>query len=292
MKSSRKRFVKILLNFILSCMATSAWAQESGTAISAPVIEVRSASAAPATLGPAKTFTGTVRITTPFQALSPGRTGGAVVSFEPRARTAWHTHPVGQTLIVTAGLGLVQQQGQPAKLIRPGDVVSIPPGAHHWHGASANSAMTHIAIAERENGQAVVWQDKVSDAEYQLALTDAGLAPQAQEKVPSRAQQLMGDVTPKLAELTDQVLYGDVWERPGLSKRDRSLATVSALLAMNRPEQLRSHLALALQNGMTKNELAELITHLAFYAGWPSAVTGATIAKEVLSSKTARTEKE
>ncbi len=89
---------------------------------------------------------------------------------------------------------------------------------------------------------------------------------------PSRAQQLMGDVAPKLADLTDKVLFGDVWERPGLSKRDRSLVTVSALIAMNRPDQLRSHLALARQNGLTEEELVEAITHLAFYSGWPNAV--------------------
>src|SRR3954467_9121924 len=99
------------------------------------------------------------------------------------------------------------------------------------------------------------------------------------------AQKLMGDIAPKLAELTDNVLFGDVWERPGLSKRDRSLATVSALVAMNRPDQLRSHLALARENGLTQEELIEAITHLAFYAGWPSAVSAVTIAKEVFDQK-------
>ncbi|UCV17012.1 carboxymuconolactone decarboxylase family protein [Ferribacterium limneticum] len=95
----------------------------------------------------------------------------------------------------------------------------------------------------------------------------------------------MGDFAPKLAELTDNVLYADIWERPGLSKRDRSLATVSALIAMNRPDQLRSHLALAIQNGLTREELAEAITHLAFYSGWPSAVSAVSAAKEVLPAK-------
>jgi 4-carboxymuconolactone decarboxylase len=92
----------------------------------------------------------------------------------------------------------------------------------------------------------------------------------------------MGDIAPKLAELTDGVLFGDVWERPQLSKRDRSLATVSALIAMNRPDQLRSHLALARKNGLTKEELMEVITHLAFYAGWPNAVTAVSVAREAL----------
>ena len=98
---------------------------------------------------------------------------------------------------------------------------------------------------------------------------------------PSRAQQLMGDIAPKLADLTDTVLFGDVWARPQLSRRDRSLVTVSALIAMNRPDQLRSHLALARQNGLTEEELVEAITHLAFYAGWPNAITAVAVAREV-----------
>ena len=96
---------------------------------------------------------------------------------------------------------------------------------------------------------------------------------------------MFGDIAPKFAELTDQVLYGDVWERPGLSKRDRSLITISALIAMNRPDQLRSHLVRARENGVTENEVVETITHLAFYAGWPSAVTAIAVAKDVFKSK-------
>jgi 4-carboxymuconolactone decarboxylase len=101
----------------------------------------------------------------------------------------------------------------------------------------------------------------------------------------TRAQQLMGDIAPKLAELTDNVLFGDVWERPGLAKRDRSLVTISALIAMNRPDQLRSHLALARQNGVTETEIVEAITHLAFYAGWPNAVSAVAVAREVFAQK-------
>jgi 4-carboxymuconolactone decarboxylase len=100
----------------------------------------------------------------------------------------------------------------------------------------------------------------------------------------SRAQQLVGDVAPKLAELTDEVLFGDVWLRPGLSPRDRSLITVAALTALGRTDQLRSHLTLALANGVTKDELAELATHLAFYAGWPAGMTAATTLKQVLAA--------
>jgi 4-carboxymuconolactone decarboxylase len=98
---------------------------------------------------------------------------------------------------------------------------------------------------------------------------------------PTPAQRLMGDIAPKMVELTDNVLFGDVWERPQLSKRDRSLVTVSALIALNRPDQLRSHLARARQNGLTEEELVEAITHLAFYAGWPNAVTAVSVAREV-----------
>ena len=101
----------------------------------------------------------------------------------------------------------------------------------------------------------------------------------------TRAQQLMGDIAPKLAELTDNVLFGDVWERPALTKRDRSLVTISALIAMNRPDQLRSHLALARQNSVTETEIIEAITHLAFYAGWPNAVSAVAIAREVFAQK-------
>jgi len=102
-------------------------------------------------------------------------------------------------------------------------------------------------------------------------------------KEPSAIQKLLGDFSPKLVELTDNVLFGDVWERPELSKRDRSLATVAALVAMNRPDQLRFHLTFAIENGLKKEELIEVITHLAFYAGWPSAMSAIMVAKEVFS---------
>jgi 4-carboxymuconolactone decarboxylase len=112
-----------------------------------------------------------------------------------------------------------------------------------------------------------------------MARAETGSA--ADKKPPSRAQQLMGDVAPKLAELTDKVLLGDVWERPGLAKRDRSLITVAALIALNRPEQLRSHMELARRNGVTESELVEAITQLAFYAGWPNAITAVGVARAV-----------
>jgi len=120
----------------------------------------------PSTPGPAEWFTGTVRIDPLFPAEAPARTAGNAVTFEPGARTAWHTHPLGQVLIVTFGLGWVQRQGGPIEDIRAGDVVRIEPGERHWHGASPTTAMQHVAIQEALDGKAVEWQEKVTDAEY------------------------------------------------------------------------------------------------------------------------------
>jgi quercetin dioxygenase-like cupin family protein len=117
--------------------------------------------------GPAEWFTGTVRVDALAQAPAPARVSAASVTFEPGARTAWHTHPLGQTLIVTFGRGWAQRDGGPIEEIRPGDVVWFPPGEKHWHGASATTAMTHIAIQEALDGKAVEWLEKVSDAQYQ-----------------------------------------------------------------------------------------------------------------------------
>jgi quercetin dioxygenase-like cupin family protein len=116
--------------------------------------------------GPADWFTGSVRIDPLFQAPEPAHVGGAHVTFEPGARTAWHTHPLGQTLIITSGLGWVQREGGPVEEVRSGDVVWFPPGEKHWHGASAATAMTHIAIQESLNGKNVDWLEKVSDEQY------------------------------------------------------------------------------------------------------------------------------
>ncbi|MBV8484242.1 MAG: cupin domain-containing protein [Verrucomicrobia bacterium] len=117
--------------------------------------------------GPAEYFTGTVRIDPLFDPQAPARTFGASVTFEPGARTAWHTHPLGQTLIITAGCGLAQRWGGPVEEIRPGDVVWFPPGEKHWHGGTATTAMTHIAILEQLDGKGVDWLEKVTDEQYQ-----------------------------------------------------------------------------------------------------------------------------
>lgn len=130
-------------------------------------MNVKRSGTQPPEKGPAEYFTGTVRIDRLFEAVEPGRVVGASVTFEPGARTAWHTHPLGQTLIVTAGKGFAQRWGGAIEEIRPGDVISFPPGEKHWHGATATTAMTHIAIQERLDGRTVDWLEKVSDEQYQ-----------------------------------------------------------------------------------------------------------------------------
>lgn len=120
----------------------------------------------PSRKGQTEYFTGPVRIDPLFQAPDPARVSGASVTFEPGSRTAWHTHPLGQTLIITSGVGWVQREGGPIEEIRPGDVVWFPPGEKHWHGATATTAMTHIAIQEALNGKTVDWLEKVTDEQY------------------------------------------------------------------------------------------------------------------------------
>jgi quercetin dioxygenase-like cupin family protein len=131
-------------------------------------MEIKRPGSQPSSKGPAEYFTGTVRIDPLFQASNPARAVGASVTFEPGARTAWHTHPLGQILIVTAGYGLVQRWGDALEKIRPGDVVQIPPREKHWHGATATTAMTHIAIQEQLDGKTVDWMEKVSDEQYHV----------------------------------------------------------------------------------------------------------------------------
>ena len=130
-------------------------------------MEIERSGSRPSGKGPAEYFTGAVRIDPLFETPDPGRALGVSVTFEPAARTAWHTHPLGQTLIVTAGCGWVQRWGGPVEEIRPGDVIWFPPGEKHWHGATAATAMTHIAIQEKFDDKTVDWMEQVTDAQYQ-----------------------------------------------------------------------------------------------------------------------------
>ena len=235
--------MKPLIYIALSGAAVTAGAQSSNTTATAPVVEVRSASAQPDAEGSIKTFTGSVRIRSPFQALPPGKAGGATVTFEARARTAWHTHPLGQTLIVTAGLGLVQQQGQPAQAIRPGDVVTIPANVRHWHGAGPAGAMTHVAIAEKKDGISVTWKDKVSDEDYQAAVDSAGFSVNAKSR----------------AHPTSETL----------TARQRAIPLVAAFMASSDMPRLNAALNQGLDAGLTLSEAKEVLVQLYAYAGFP-----------------------
>ena len=140
-------------------------------AAAAVSLSIARAGTQPSQKGPAEYFTGSVRIDPLFQAKESTQASGAYVTFEPGARTAWHAHPRGQTLVVTAGVGRVQLEGGPVDEIRPGDVVWIPPGKRHWHGASPSAAMTHLAVQEHLNGKVVEWMEKVTDEQYAGAST-------------------------------------------------------------------------------------------------------------------------
>ncbi|WP_404302180.1 cupin domain-containing carboxymuconolactone decarboxylase family protein [Alicycliphilus denitrificans] len=245
-----------------------------------PELTITHAGTRPINPAPAQNFTGAVKVEMLYTPAGAEQASAGTVSFSPGARTAWHSHPLGQTLVVTAGIGRVQRWGGAAEQIQVGDVVHIPANVKHWHGAAADSAMTHIAITEALDSKAAEWMEPVSDAQYGTPPVPVTGAAPAQ---PPQGQKLFGDIASKLGQLTDDVLFGDVWARPGLPPRDRSLITVSALIAMNRPEQLRGHLAWARQIGLSDAELIEATTHLAFYAGWPSAVTAIGVAREVFA---------
>jgi 4-carboxymuconolactone decarboxylase len=266
---------------LFASLLASAFAQTNQS--DSQTIKIIRGGSQPSHHAPADHFTGSVSIEPLFQAHAPARAAGFLVTFEPGARTAWHTHPLGQILIVTSGPGRVERWGDPVEEIRKGDVVWIPPGQKHWHGAAPNSSMAHIGIVEQLDGKSVEWMEKVSDAQYAAPLHAEPAVDKGKQPRPS--QGAMGDFAPKLAEITDNVLYGEIWERPELSKRDRSLVTVAALIALNRPEQLRSHIMRARDNGVTQAEVVETITHLAFYAGWPNAVNAISVAKEVFVKK-------
>jgi len=290
LSTNRERNMKLIVAtiFALSMLASASAQSIQASRVSVVVqdsqtIKITRRGTLTSQQGSTENFTGSVSVEYLLEAKPPARTSSALVTFQPGARTAWHSHPLGQILIVTAGAGRVQRWGDAIDEIKQGDIVWIPPGQKHWHGASPTSSMSHIAIVEAFDGKSADWMEKVSDAQYGAPVrAQASVSPSPVER-PS--QKAIGDFAPKLAELTDDVLYGDVWERPQLSKRDRSLVTVSALIALNRPDQLRSHFVKARENGVTQEELIETITHLAFYAGWPNAVSAIVVAREVFEKK-------
>jgi 4-carboxymuconolactone decarboxylase len=230
---------------------------------------------------PAENFTGSARVEGLFEAVDPSHASGGSVTFEPGARTAWHSHPRGQVLIVTAGTGRVQTWGGAVEEIRAGDVVRTAAGQKHWHGASPQASMTHIAITEHREGTRVQWMEKVTDEQYNAAPARAEQPP-----APSRPSgTVQPRVSPGLATLTDDVLFGDVWGRPDLSPRDRSLVTVSVLIATGKSAQLTGHLGRALNNGVQPIEASGLLAHLAIYSGWPNAVSALEVFDQVYTTR-------
>jgi 4-carboxymuconolactone decarboxylase len=268
-------------------------------ATQAQTLVITRAGSRPAQPASAENFTGGVRVEELFEALDPSHASGGSVTFEPGARAAWHSHPRGQILIVTAGTGRVQRWGDPVEEIRQGDVVRIPAGEKHWHGASPQASMTHIAITEHRDGTRVQWMEKVSDEQYNATPRSPEGRAQApahqseQQPQPSSQQQrptaasgaLQQKIAPGLATLTDEVLFGDVWKRPELSPRDRSLVTVSVLIATGKPAQLAGHLGRALDNGVQPSAASGLLAHLAIYCGWPSAVSALDVYEQVYTAR-------
>jgi 4-carboxymuconolactone decarboxylase len=268
------------------------------TAMMTTVALLTSASTSPQTLvitrggsrvaspAPPENFTGGVRIEALFEALDPSHASGGSVTFERGARTAWHSHPRGQILIVTAGTGRVQRWGDPIQEIRQGDVVRIPAGEKHWHGAAPQASMTHIAITEHRDGTRVQWMERVSDEQYNAVPPSPQPQRSSQQQGTAGASgALQQKIAPGLAILTDEVLFGDVWRRPELSPRDRSLVTISVLIATGKPAQLAGHLGRALDNGVQPNEASALLAHLAIYCGWPSAVSALDVYEQVYTAR-------
>jgi 4-carboxymuconolactone decarboxylase len=236
---------------------------------------------------PEADFTGDVRVEALYGAVDPSHSSGGFVTFAAGARTAWHSHPGGQILIVMAGTGRVQLWGQPIEEIQTGDVVRIPAGAKHWHGASPRASMTHLGITEQRDGTAVEWLEKVSDVQYNGALSSPTQQPRSnpQQGTARPSGEVQQRLAPGLATLTDDVLYGDVWTRPELSPRDRSLVTISVLIATGKTAQLAGHLGRALTNGLKPSEASGLLAHLAIYCGWPSAVSALEVYEQVYSAQ-------
>ena len=228
---------------------------------------------------PEANFTGDVHVERLYDAVDPSHSSGGFVTFAPGARTAWHSHPAGQILIVTDGTGRVQLWGHPIEEIRAGDVVRIPAGVKHWHGASPRASMTHLGITEVRDGTAVQWMEHVTDEQYSATV------PSPQQGTARPSGELQQRVAPGLATLTDNVLYGDVWQRPELSPRDRSLVTISVLIATGNTAPLAGHLSRAFTNGVKPSEASALLAHLAIYCGWPRAVSALEVYDQVYKAR-------
>jgi len=274
--------ITALLTMLVLVASTSTGTQSTKT----PTLVITRGGSRPIEPAPEANFTGEVRVERLYDAVDPSHSSGGFVTFAPGARTAWHSHPAGQILIVTAGTGRVQLWDQRIEEIQSGDVVRIPAGVKHWHGASPKTPMTHLGITEQLDGTAVQWMEKVSDEQYNGALSSAPARSSNREQDTARPSgELQQRIAPGLATLTDDVLYGDVWRRPELSPRDRSLVTISVLIATGKTAQLAGHLGRALTNGVKPSEASALLAHLAIYGGWPSAVSALEVYEQVYSAR-------
>jgi 4-carboxymuconolactone decarboxylase len=267
--------------FLLSILPCALTPAQTPNAVSAK-IEVISAPARTKIPGALENFTGNVQVEQLFAAQAARHVSGGSVAFGPGARSRWHTHPAGQVLIVTAGAGYVQQWDSPVQPITRGDVVWIPPGVKHWHGATPTRSLTHLAIQESVDGKVVDWLEPVSDAQYPVRTAAAVRSAPGGSMV---SQSDVGRVSPALAAYTQDKFLGELWKRPDLSPRDRSIATLAALIARNQTVQMDYYLNLALDSGVTPGEISEIITHLAFYSGWENAMSAAVIANDLFRKR-------
>jgi 4-carboxymuconolactone decarboxylase len=269
-------FGALLLNPLANAPSTAQGSIAAGTA----GIDVISPEQRSVNHGAPENFTGQVQVEQLFAARAARHVSGGSVTFAPGARSVWHTHPAGQILIVTNGIGAVQQWGCPVQNIKAGDVVWIPPGVKHWHGAAPTSSLTHIAIQEAVDGRVVDWLEPVSDAQYSVGQPTAAPAGASMLSVND-----IRSVSPALAAYTQETLRGDLWKRPELSTRDRSIVTIAALIARNQTVQMAYYFNLALDNGVKPAEVSEIITHLAFYSGWENALSAVVIAGQVFRER-------
>jgi len=242
------------------CVAAPAAAQS---------IEITPTEARPSEVGSPQFFTGHVVIDPLVPATDHTRATGFHVNFAPGSRSAWHSHPAGQFLIVTSGTGWVQERGGERRQINPGDVIWTPPGVEHWHGAAGETSMSHIALQELVDGSAVEWLEHVTEEQYRSGASSGGAGSNDPPSVSTPDD--LGAVSPALERYRRDVLMGDLWQRPDLSPRDRSIVTLSALIARELSAELQDHVELALENGVRPAEISEIVTHLAFYAGWGNA---------------------
>ena len=267
----------------LSALIVTAMTLIGSSSTEAQTVDITRGGSRPVRPGATDHFTGSVRVEMLFEAADLSHASGGWVTFDAGARTAWHSHPRGQVLIVTAGVGRVQRWGDAVQEIRPGDVVRIPAGQKHWHGASPRASMTHVAISEHLDGTTVQWMEKVTDEQYNAAPPSQSAAPPQDTTRPSGPLQQR--LAPGLARLTDEVLFGDVWRRTELSPRDRSLVTISVLIATGKSAQLTGHLGRALNNGLQPSEASGVLVHLAIYSGWPNAVSALEAYEQVYTAR-------